>query len=180
MVEDELNDVLDEVLKPLGCKFEIGEDYSQPQLDVRRYASRPIKLHWLPILGRGLSVTAVIRQPTDTPFTKKGLDEFVRRSAKAVNGRFPPRLGLTIGLTIVMITSDPIQPADDETLAASTRLLAGIRVAPVGLLRLNLVQEIMAMALTTTPDDSFPEGLRLAENLERRFRRFMPLLSFNE
>ena len=180
MVEDELNDIFDAVLKPLGCKIEPGTDYDDPPLDIRRYARRSVKLHWLPILGRGLSVPAIVRQPPDLSFSPAGLTQFVKRTAEAVNGRFPPRMGLTVGLTVVMLTSEPIQPTDDQTLAAANRPLPRLRVVPVGLIRLNLAQELMATALTTTPGDPFPEGLRLAEALEPRMRRFLPLLSFDE
>lgn len=179
MVEDELNDILDAVLVPLGCKIEPGTDYDDPPLDIRRYARRSVKLHWLPLLGRGLSVTAVVRQPPDLAFSPSGLSQFVRRTAEAVNGRFPPRMGLTVGLTIVMLTSDPIQPADDQLLASAARPLPRLRVVPVAVIRLNMAQELMAMALTATPGDLFPEGLRLAEALEPRMRRFLPLLSFD-
>ena len=53
MLLDELEDLLSAVLEPLGSTAEAGEDYAIPPLMVRRYYRRPVRVHWLPILGRG-------------------------------------------------------------------------------------------------------------------------------
>ena len=47
---------------------------------------------------------------------------------------------------------------------------------PFGLMRVNLGQEAVALALNTSPDALFTESVRLADALCDRFRRFVPLI----
>ena len=51
-----------------------------------------------------------------------------------------------------------------------------MRVVPLGLYRINLGQEAMALAMQTDPTGAFTEGGILAELLCERFRRFVPLI----
>jgi len=97
----------------------------------------------------------------------------------AVNGRFPPsrRLGLGgVGLTVVVLTPEPIAAEDDEVLKAALGGATGrSRVVPLGLIRINLGQEAMSFQIAQGPDDLFPEPVALADALTVKFRRFVPL-----
>ena len=90
MVESDLFEVIDPVLRELGTVPEGGEEFGRPPLDVLRYYRRVVRLHWMPVLGRGLSVVAVLRQPPDVGFSQAGYRTLLTRLAMAVNGRFPP------------------------------------------------------------------------------------------
>ena len=54
--------------------------------------------------------------------------------------------------------------------------LRRMRVVPLGLYRINLGQEAMALAMQSDPTGAFTEGGILAELLCERFRRFVPLI----
>ena len=98
-------------------------------------------------------------------------------SCGSTSGRFSPWRGLAIGLSIVVLTPEPIAPGDDETLgrvlSASYRRL---RTVPFGLFRVNLGQEAVSFALAAGPDALFPEAERLADAFSAHFRRFVPFL----
>ncbi len=180
MIDDDLMALLDPVFASTGAVAEDGEEFRDPPLDVLKYGRRPVRLHWLPGLGRGWGVTAVVRQPVDLGLkVGGGYATLLDRLARAAHSRFPPgrdgRWG-TIGLTAVVLTPEPIAPEDDAALGAALVPRTRARVVPLGLIRLNLGQEAMAMALTTTPPDLFPEPTALADALTPRFRRFVSLL----
>ena len=98
-------------------------------------------------------------------------------TAMAASGRFSPWRGLAIGLSVVVLTPEPIGPGDDEILG---RVLAGryrrLRTVPFGLFRLNLGQEAASFALATSADALFPEAEKLADSFSEHFRRFVPFL----
>ena len=96
----------------------------------------------------------------------------------AANGRFPPWKGLVIGLTAVVLTPEPIAPGDDAMLRQVARRtkLRRMRVVPFGLIRVNLGQEAIALAINSSPDGLFPEPARLADLLCEHLRRFVPLI----
>jgi hypothetical protein len=125
-------------------------------------------------------VVAVVRQPNDVGFSSDGYRRFLKRLALAVNGRYPPwrRGGLVLGLTVVVLTPEPIGPDDDASLrqALGGPARTGTRAVPLGLLRLNLGQEAMAFALASGPEGLFPEPGALADALTPHFRRFVPVL----
>lgn len=181
MLEDQLFEEIDPILTSLGLREEVGEEFREPPLDVLRYYRRPVRLHWLPLLGRAQSVVAVARQPVDVGVSGSSgnYPAFLGRLAMAVNGRFPPgrRQGFgSVGLTAVVLTPEPIAAEDDEVLKAAIGGAAGrSRVVPLGLIRLNLGQEAMSFQLAASPDDLFPEPVALADALTLRFRRFVPL-----
>jgi hypothetical protein len=180
MIEDELFAWIDPVLRALGSTPEVGEEFREPPLDVLRYYHRPVRLSWVPVLGRAVSVVAVARQPIDVGLSIEGYRRFLKRLALAVNGRYPPwrRGGLIIGLTVVVLTPEPIAPDDDATLreALGGPARTGTRAVPLGFIRLNLGQEAMALALASGPDGLFPEPEALADALTPHFRRFVPVL----
>ncbi|MDR3620098.1 MAG: hypothetical protein P4L85_12165 [Paludisphaera borealis] len=177
MLEDKLDELLDSVLLETGCSLEPGEEFRQPALDVLRYYSRQVRVSWPPIVGKAQSVTVVVRQPVDIGFSEAGYGQLVTRAAMAASGRFSPWRGLAIGLSVVVLTPEPIAPGDDETLG---RVLAGryrrLRAVPFGLFRLNLGQEAASFALATSADALFPEAERLADAFSEHFRRFVPFL----
>ena len=88
LLEDDLFDFIDPILAKLGLAEEEGEEYREPPLDVLRYYRRPVKLHWLPMVGRAHAVVAVVRQPVDVGIAD--YKPFLARVAMAVSGRFPP------------------------------------------------------------------------------------------
>jgi len=191
MIEDQLFEIMDPVLKTVGAVAEEGEEYRTPPLDVLRYYHRPVRLHWVPVLDRASSVVALVRQPVDVGFLAEDYRRFLTRLALAVNGRFPPwvwvrrrgpavRGGLVIGLTGLVLTPQPIGAGDDAMLgqilgtlqAARTRT----RAVLMGLMRINLGQEALAFALAPGPPGLFLEPEALADALTLHFRRFVPLL----
>jgi hypothetical protein len=179
MLEDDLLAQLDRVLRPLGAAPEPGDEFPAPPLNVLRYFRRPVRLHWLPGLGRALGLVAVVRQPIDLPFTAPGCTTLLDRLSRAVNTRFPPfsrRNGLAVGLTTVVLTPEPIRPEDDAVLASGLARPARSRCVPLGLLRVNLGQEAVAFALTNTPDGLYPEPQAIADALCESLRRFVPLI----
>ena len=176
MLDDALLELVGSALKPLGARAEGGEEYRSPALDVLGYFSRRVKLSWVPVLGRGLSVAMVVRQPVDLSLGGDGARMLVERLTMALNARYPPVRGLSIGLTGVVLGPEPIGPEDDEGLRKAIEAPARSRVVPLGLFRLNLGQEAMAMALARGPDGLFPEPEVLADALTPHFRRFVPLI----
>ena len=182
MIEERFFELIDPVVRALGASREDGEEFRAPLLDVHRYYRRPIRTSWVPLLGRGLSVVAVARQPLDVPSSEAGYRTLLGRLAMAANGRFPPslRAGLTLGLTAVVLTSEPITPDDESTLAKviDGRALPRQRAVPLGLIRVSLGQEAVAFALATGPPGLFPEPVALADALTPHFRRFVPMLKW--
>lgn len=182
MIEDDFFAIIDPQLRGVGAHPDPGEEYRDPPLDILRYYYRPVRLHWLPWLGRALSVVAVVRQPLDIGLSAEGYRKFLTRVAMAVNGRFPPwqrsgPCGLVIGLTMVALTPEPIGPEDDGLLGQV--LLAGrgrTRAVPFGIIRVNLGQEAISFALASNADQLFTEPVLLGDALTERFRRFVPLM----
>jgi hypothetical protein len=178
MLEDDLWAILDRVLQSAGASIEAGEEFREPPLDISRYYHRPVRLHALPILGRALSVVCVARQPIDVALSN-GYPTLLKRLALAVNGRFPPfkrRSGLSIGLTALITTPEPIGPDDDRLLKEALAARFRARVVPLGIVRVNLGQEAMSFALSGGPAALFPEPGAVVDALTPRFRRFVPLV----
>lgn len=180
---DDLDALLDATLTSLGGSIEDGEDYGVPPLSVRRYYRRPVKLHRMPVVGRGLSVVALVHAPTDLGATIDDGRALLDRVGRAVNGRFPPLRqgnGLTVGLTVVAITPQPIEPREDAILASVMEARRPVgRALPLGLFRVNLGQEALAFALAEGPDGLFRDPHVLAAALSRPLGRFLaPLTDF--
>ncbi len=177
MIEDQLTELIDASLREVGASFQGGEEFRDPPLDVLRYYRRSVRMGRTPLLGRAQSVVVLARQPVDIEGTRASYERFLTRLAMAVNGRFPPWRGLTIGLYSLVLTPEPIAPGDDDMLRTVLDLkLRRMRVVPLGVYRINLGQEAMALAMQTDPTGAFTEGGILAELLCERFRRFVPLL----
>ncbi|GAC1471150.1 MAG: hypothetical protein NVSMB9_16980 [Isosphaeraceae bacterium] len=176
--------MIDPVLRDAGLVLEDGEEFRVPPLDVLRYYRRSVKLHWFPFFGRGLSVVAVSRQPVDIHFTSADQRRFLTRLAMAVNGRFPPwgkgshPKALSLALTALVLTPEPIGPGDDSVLQdiISGRPLPRQRAVPLGMLRVNLGQEALAYALASGPEGIFHEPASLVDALTPHLRRFLPLI----
>jgi hypothetical protein len=131
----------------------------------------------VPIFGKALSVVSLVRQPVDIDGSRAGCEQLMTRLAMAANGRFPPWRGFVIGLTAMILTPEPIGPGDDAMLRQVLDVkLRRMRVVPFGLIRVNLGQEAMAMAMNSSPDDLFFEPGRLADALCEHFRRYVPLI----
>src|SRR5436309_1853814 len=142
MIESDLLPALDSALRPLGSVPDVGEECRDPPLDILRYNLRDIRLNLLPVVGRALSLVVVVPQPCDVAFTREGYVRLFSRLAMAANGRYPPwRWGLSLGLTALILTTEPIGPEDDATLQAVLDIPSRPRAVLLGLFRLNLDRE---------------------------------------
>jgi len=180
MTEDRFFDLIEPILTSQNGKFEDGEEIADPPLDVLRYAVRNVRLSWIPLLGRALSVTAFVRHPLDLGATATDHGRLLARLARAVNTRFPPWKGPVVGLTAVVLTPDPIGPDGEETirkaLDESAKTLKRMRVIPFGLIRVNLDQGAVAFSLNSSPGQIFSEPHRLADELSEHLGRFVSLI----
>jgi hypothetical protein len=177
MIEDQLIDLIEPALKEMGASLEEGEEYREPALDILRYYRRPVRVSWIPFLGQAHGVVAILRQPVDVDGSRAGYERLLRRLAGAANSRFIPSKGATIGLTAIVLTPEPIRAEDEGWLRqAITIPLRKMRVVTFGVLRVNLGQEAMAMAVHASPDELFGESLKLADLLAGHLRQFVPLI----
>jgi hypothetical protein len=177
MLEDQFIELIDPLVRAGGSVLEVGEEFREPPLSVLRYYRRRVSLNWVPILGEAHSVVAIVRQPIDIDSSKSAQSRLLTRLAMAVNGRFPPWRGLVIGLTALVLTPEPIAPADDAMLRDVLGVKLGrMRVVPFGLIRVNLGQEAIALAVNSGPDELFTEPTLLADPLCEKFRRYVPLM----
>lgn len=177
MLDVDLLAQLDGVLRPLGHVPEPGDVFETPLLSVSRYYRRSVRLDWMPVVGRALGLVAVVREPADLPFSARSCRVLLERLSRAINTRFPPlwkRSGLAVGLTVVVLTSEPIRPEEDEVLSGGLARPARSRCVPLGLFRVNLEQEAVAWGLAGTPGDLYPEPLAIAEALGETLCRFVP------
>jgi hypothetical protein len=177
MIEDQFIALIEPLLQEAGSSFQGGEEFHQPPLDVLGYYQRLVRIGRIPILGQAHSVVLIARQPVDIDGSRISYERLLTRLAMAVNGRFPPWRGLTIGLNAVVLTPEPIAPGDDDMLREALAIeLRRMRAVLLGLYRINLGQEALALAMHTDPSGAFTEGGILAELLCERFRRFVPLI----
>jgi len=180
MTEAEFFDLIEPVLTAGNGIFEDGEEVADPPLDVLRYARRPVRLSWVPWLGKALSVTAIVRQPVDLGSSAGDHGKLLARLARTVNTRFPPWKGPVVGLTAVILTPEPIGPDDEEalrkTLDDGAKTLKRMRVVPFGLIRVNLGQGAVAFSMNSSPDQIFAEPYRLADVFSDHFGRFVSLI----
>ena len=184
MTEEAFFELIEPALKDLGSTAEEGEEFREPPLDVLGYYRRGVRLNWVPWFGQGVSVVAVVRQPVDIGFSTAEYTKLLTRLAMAVNGRYPPfgkgrhPKGLSLGLTAVVLTPEPIGPGDDAVLQTivTGRPLPRQRAVPLGVIRANLGQEGLAFALTSDPEEVFSEPLVIADALTPHFRRYVSLL----
>jgi hypothetical protein len=177
MLEDRFIELIEPALRELGSVREAGEAFREPPLDVLGYYPRRVRLSRVPLFGRALGLVMVVRQPVDIEGSQGGYQRLMTRLAMAANGRFPPWQGLVVGLTAVVLTPEPIAPGDDAMLrqVLDTKLRR-MRVVPFGLLRVNLGQEALALAINASPDDLFAEPPHLADVLCEHLRRYVPLM----
>ena len=110
MLEERLFELIDPVLRLAGATLEPGEEFREPPLDVLRYYRRAVSWSGIPIVGRAVSVVAVVRQPVDIELSDAGYSRLLTRLAMAACGRFPPWKGLAIGLTGLVVTPESIGP----------------------------------------------------------------------
>lgn len=183
MTHEAFIDQLSQVLEPLSMTIQNGEAFPNPPLDVIRYYARKVKLHWFPVLGQAVSVVAVVRQPPDLSSEPVSIRELVNRVSLAVNGRYPPwpsgGPGFVVGLTTLILGTEPIGPEDEHRLSLSMPADRKHRIVPLGLFRINLEQNAMSFAIGPTPVDIFPEPILLGDGLSPVLGRFMPPLDLD-
>jgi hypothetical protein len=177
MTEDQFIELIEPVLQQASARSQGGEEFRRPPLEILRYYRRPARISRVPVLGHAQSVVLLARQPVDIEGSRPSYERLLTRLAMAANGRFPPWKGLTIGLNAVVLTPEPITFGDDDMLREVLGIkLRKMRAVPLGIYRINLGQEAMALAMHTDPSGAFTEGSLLAELLCERFRRFVPLI----
>ncbi len=184
MTEEAFFEIIGPPLTALGSVPEDGEEFRSPPLDVLAYYRRAVRLHWVPWFGQGLSVVAVVRQPVDVGLSEADYTKFLTRVAMAVNGRFPPigkgrhPKGLALGLTLVVLTPEPIKPGDDDVLGkvVTGRPIPRQRAVPLGVLRVNLGQEALSFTLANGPEGVFSEPMAVVDCLTPHLRRYVPML----
>lgn len=179
MTEENVLERVDELLTEAGCRPADGEEFTDPPLDVLAYYTREQRLMRLPVLGRSLSVVAVVRQPRD--LGRDRMADLILRVGRAAHGAFPPwprGVGLTLGLCVLILTPEPIRADEEEWLERS--LLSASdrkrRAVPIGCLRINPGQGALAVALRPTPKGVYEESRILADGLGRDLGRFLPVL----
>ena len=110
------------------------------------------RLNRVPIFGEAHSVVMVDPAAGRHRRNEGRSERLLTRLAMAANGRFPPWRGLVIGLTAIVLTPEPIEPADDAMLREVLGVKLGrMRVVPFGLIRVNLGQEAIALAIQSEP-----------------------------
>lgn len=175
---DLLLEMLDVLLRRDACVRSAGDEYQDPPLEVAAYYPKSVRLHWLPWVGRGLSLTAVVRRLAPCPFDPDACTGLIRQVDSAARRRFPAwRYGPALGLTLMEVTDQPIEPGDDSVLQKVLERPVRTRSVPLGLFRLNLEQEAMAFALRNVAGDEFAQPKVVAEALSERFRRYVSLLN---
>src|SRR5262245_47025570 len=136
MIEDQLIELIEPLLQQAGSRFQGGEVFRQPPLEVLRYYQRPVRISKFPVVGHAQSVVLIARQPVDIDGSGPAYERLLTRLAMAANGRFPPWGGLTIGLNAIVLTPEPIATADDAMLGAVLGIkLRRMRAVPLGLYR---------------------------------------------
>jgi hypothetical protein len=181
MIEDDFFELTDAILEPLGSKIEPGDELREPPIDVLRYYVRPVRVSSVPFLGRGISVVAVCRQPIDIGFSSIGYRTLIERLASVVNTRFPPikkGRGLTLGMTAIVTTPEPIGADEDPVLAKVLEPIPRNRAFPLGVFRINLGQEAVSFAIKRATDGLFSEPDLLADAYAAKLRRFVSLIQF--
>jgi hypothetical protein len=179
MREEEFIELINQAVRPLGARADEAEDYREPSLSVLGYWSRGARLHPLPFFGRSLSLVILVRQPVDVD----RVDDYavlMKRIGQVVNARFPPwkrNSGLSVALTTIVTTPEPIVSTDEETLAKVLRSSPTFRVVPLGLVRVNLGQEAIAFALADGPAGVYSEPTTIVDALTLHFRRFVPFVT---
>jgi hypothetical protein len=179
MTEDELLELVRSILAPLGCREAEGEIFADPPLEILTYHCRAHRLLRLPVVGRALSVVAVARRPPDLPLSD--LAALAERVARAAHGRFPPwpkGVGLTIGLTTVLVSQEPIRPDDEALLHAALASASSRRgrVVPLGLFLANPAQKAVSFALRLPDGTLADDPTTLADGLSEHLGRFVPFL----
>jgi hypothetical protein len=174
---DDLLGRIDAALRPLAPAVEPAESYETPRLDVVRSYSRPVRLSWVPLIGRALSVVTVARQPADLGASADDTAALLDRVATVANRRYPPWRGLSLCLCVMIVATEPVRPEDDAALASALdRDLARQRAVPLAIFRVNPDQEALAYALRPGPGGLFPDGSHIADALTACLRRFVPLV----
>jgi hypothetical protein len=152
MIEDQFVELIEPLLQKAGSSFQGGEAFHKPPLDILVYYWRSVRIRRIPIFGQAQSIVLIARQPVDVEGNRSSYERLLTRLAMAVNGRFPPWRGLTIGLNAVVLTPEPVTPGDDGMLREALNIkLRRMRVIPLGLYRINLGQEALALAMQTDP-----------------------------
>jgi hypothetical protein len=158
-----------------------GDRYEDPELDVLLYLKRSLRLSGLPVIGRGLGIIGLIREPSDLQVeTFEGASRIMTRATRAISTRFPPIRnghGLAILSCLLITTSRPIAPHTETHLETLLdRQSKTQRAVVLGCFVVNPEQLVMAQAVRRASGFDYPEPVLLADALAPRFRRYVPLM----
>lgn len=176
MTEDELIDLLDKALDDPARKLGAGVVRDRTPMEIVRFYTRSVKFSRVPIIGKSLSIVAVVRCPDDLANSKARERALLQRAAELTSARYPPRRALSIALTAVAICAQPITPECQARAAAALFDLPRQRCVPLGLFLVHLPTEGLAIGLRRGPDGLYNEPERVADALSAQFRQFLPLI----
>jgi hypothetical protein len=121
-------------------------------------------------------VVAVARMPADLRGYKARDRELVSRASHVARFRYPRRQGLTIGLSLVTVSDEPIGTEDDSRLADALSQPPRFGCLPLCAVLLNLSHRVMALALRRGPEGLFTEPEDVIDALAPHFSRYVPLM----
>ncbi|GIW87791.1 MAG: hypothetical protein KatS3mg108_2115 [Isosphaeraceae bacterium] len=177
MIEDDVLDLAESALASLAPTWRDGFELVQPEpLTILRIALRPVRLHWIPYLGRTRSLVLVARHPADVEIDHGGDAALLHRLALAAESVTPWRVAPSVVFTGIILTPRPIDPDDEARIAAALQSVRRARAIPLGLFRINPGQESLAFSLRRGPSGLFPEPEALADACCNRLRRFVASL----
>lgn len=166
--------IVDSALAPRAMRSYEGQAYQKPSLEVIGHRTRPVRTSRIPIVGRSLSLVAVVAQPGDVGLDDPGAAEVLTRLGTVMAVRHPPTEGLSLVASTIVVTREPIVPEDDAILARALIDRPRLRLVPLALFKVNLGLEALSFSLRGGPPGLFPEPQLLADALCSRLRRFVP------
>jgi hypothetical protein len=168
--------LVDTALAPGAMLAHEGQAYQKPRLDVIRHYTRRVRTSWLPLVGRALSLVAVVEHPDDLTLDASGCRTLLERVGTVMSARHSPFEGLSLAISTLVVTQNPIEPDDDPMLAKGLVPQPRLRMVPLALFKINLSDTTMAQSYRAGPGDLFPEPALLSDVLCRSLRRYVPFL----
>ncbi len=172
-----LIDVLDTALNDPSRTLGAGVVGDDPSVEILRFYARSVRLSAIPWFGKGLSLVAVAREPDDLRGVKGGLRTLLERAASAAGVRYPPRKGLSLALSLVVVLQGEVAPELSQQLGQMLTDMPRFRCVPLALVALDLRAETMAMALRRGPAGLYSEPEVVIDALTPHFRQFLPLVT---
>lgn len=170
--------LVDDALARQAMRPHEGQAYQKPAVDVIRHYTQRVRTSRVPLLGRALSIVAIVEHPGDLTLDTPGCRALIERVGTIMSARYSPLQALSLALTTLVVSETPVHPDDDATLAHALVDQPRLRTVPMGFFKINLADRTMAQAVRPGPDNLFVEGAQLADILAGTFRRLVPFLDF--